>query len=378
MLRATSPQINNPLEAANLKALCELTGPCITVLLPNYRPGAASAPEAVSLKQLIRTAAELPAIRRMGQEAAALLTPLSDLAAAEELESGGVGFALFSAPGFTAGFRNGLQAGSKLSVGKHAFVRPLLAEAYAPSDVFALGVSRKHLRLFRCRHSMAEELELPAGVPRNITEAVDSDQPDHDLANRSASGTSTGSAFAVRFGTGSDREAAPEYLHHFFALIDRGLHPLVKNAPVFPMGVAEEIAAFRKAARHLNLLEDYAAGSAEMFTAEETARKAREAALAEYRRRGEAVMAEFREMPDRGRTSSMLSQVLTAAEQGRIHQVILAEEAEIPAAHRKQLIEGEDVLNAIAVETIRNGGDVFTLPAQAMDDVTPVAAILRY
>jgi hypothetical protein len=372
------PQINKLLEAEDLERLCALSGPCITILLPAYRPGAASTPDAVPLKHLLRTASELPAVQKMGRDAVALLDLLRELADTPEIESGGKGLALFSAPAFTAGYRNGWRVEPKLAIGRHPFIRPLLAEAFGPSKVFALGVSRKHLRVFHCRHWTGEECELPAGVPKSLEEAGEFDQPDHDLANRSASGTSTGSRFAVRFGTLSDRESAPEYLHHYFALVDRGLHPVVKGTPVFLMGVAEELAAFRKAARHVNILETEAVGSVDFVTAEEAARKAREAALAWYRRRGESVLREFREMTNRGRAASGVSQILAATEHGRVHQLLLAEDAEIPAKQRKGLLDGEDVLNAIAVGTIRKGGEVFTLPAQEMGDVTPVAAILRY
>ena len=380
----TLPQINKPLAARDLEKLCSLPGPCITVLLPGYRPGAASTPENVPLKHLLRTASDVPAIRRMGPDAAALLEPLRELANTPVLESGGGGLALFSAPGFTAGYRcgwtegpkEGWAEGPKLVAGRHAFIRPVLDQALAPAEVFALVLSRKNLRLFRCRDWKAEALEIPPGVPKSLAEAGAFDQPDHTLANRSASGTSTGSRFAVRFGTLSDREAAPEYLHHYFALIDRGLHPLVKEAPVFLMGVAEETAAFRKAARHLSLLETEAVGSADLVTAEECAPKVRQAALARYVLRAENVLREFREMPDRTRTASGLSQVLAAADRGRVHQLLLAGQAEIPAKQRKGLMDGEDVLNAIAVETIRKGGEVFTLPETKMGDL--VAAILRY
>jgi hypothetical protein len=378
MPQATLPQINKSLEVAELERICSLPGPCITILLPAYRPGAASSPEAVPLKHLLRAAAEQPAIKRMAQHASPLLEPLRELADTPELESGGMGLALFSAPGFAAGYRNGSQAGPKLEAGQHPFIRPLLTYAFAPGEVFALALSRKHPRLLRCRHSAAEEIALPPGVPKSLAEAGEFDQPDHDLANRSASGTSTGSRFAVRFGTLSDRESAPEYLHDYFALMDRGLHPLVKDTPVFLMGVAEEIAAFRKAARHLKILETQFAGSAEFAAAEEIAGKARESALESYRRRGEDALRELREMPDRNRVCIGLAPVLAAAEHGRVHQLLLAEETEIPAKHRKDLMEGEDVLNAIAVETIRLSGQVFTLPAEAMGDAAPVAAILRY
>jgi hypothetical protein len=378
MSQATLPQIEKTLEVADIERLCALTGPCISIFLPAYRPGAGSTPEVVPLKYLLRTASEMPAVRKIGLEAAASLNRLRELAESPELESGGRSVALFSAPEFIAGYRNGWRFGPKLAVGQCPFIRPLLEEAFTPGDVFALGLGRKHLRLFRCHHGEGEELQLPKGVPASLAEAGEFDQPDHDLANRSASGTSTGSRFAVRFGTGTDREAAPAYLHHYFTLIDRGLHPLVKNAPVFLMGVAEETAAFRKAARSLTLLETEATGSTDIITPEQASQKAREAALNWYRQRSRNALSEFRELTDRTRALSGVTKVLAAAENGRVHQLLLAEDNELPAKQRKGLLNGEDVLNAIAVKTIRTGGEVFTLPAPEMDEVSPVAAILRY
>jgi hypothetical protein len=378
MPQATLPQINKPLEAADLERLCSLQGTCITVLLPGYKPGAASTPDATPLKHLLRTAVDTPALRKMGKEANALLEPLQELAETPDLKSGGEGLALFSALGFTAGYRASARVAPKLVAAKHPFIRPLLADAYAPAEMFALALSRKHPRLFRCHHRAAEELDFPPGVPKSLAEAGEFDQPDHDLANRSASGTSTGSRFAVRFGTLSDRESAPEYLHHYFALVDRGLSPLVKAVPVLLMGVAAEIAAFRNVRCHLNLMETQFAGNADFATADDAAGKAREAAFASYRLQGENMLREFREMPDRNRACTGLSRVLAAADQGRVHQLLLAEETQIPAQQRKNMLDGEDVLNAIAVQTIRKSGHVFTLPAEVMGDAAPVAAILRY
>ena len=86
-------------------------------------------------------------------------------------------------------------------------------------------------------------------------------------------------------------------------------------------------------------------------------------------------------MPDRARTLVGGSKILAAAEEGRLHQLFIAEEGEVhamQASHRQDLMQGEDVLNAIAVETIRKGGQVFTLPQAAMGAAAPVAAILRY
>ncbi|HLH43503.1 MAG TPA: hypothetical protein VKV74_10980 [Bryobacteraceae bacterium] len=373
-------RLDAPLDAAWIERLCMVRGLCFTMLLPPYRPAAQSAPESVPLKHLIRVAEELAVASKLGQDALALLEPLHELAEDRRFMEGGKGLALFRARGFTAGCRVSGQPGEKAILALHPFIRPLLLEAFAPREVFALGISRKHVRLFRCAGGRCEEQELPPGVPKNFAEAFDFDQPDHDLQNRSASGASTGTGF-VKFGTLSDREAAPEYLHHYFSRIDRGLRPLAKNTPVFLMGVAEDLAAFRKAAHHLNLLQAASEGSSEFRDAETVAGLAYAAVLASHRQRAESAFREFLEMPDRTRTLVGGSRILAAAEQGRLHRLFIAEEGEVHAmqtSHRQDLMQGEDVLNAMAVETIRRGGQVFVLPQATMGQAAPAAAILRY
>lgn len=96
MAQVTSPQIDKPPTRAAIEQLCALTEPYISILLPGYRPGGASTPETVPLKHPLRTAVDFPAIKEMGQEGAALLGQLHDLAD-PELEWGREGLALFCA-----------------------------------------------------------------------------------------------------------------------------------------------------------------------------------------------------------------------------------------------------------------------------------------
>ncbi|HEY6344183.1 MAG TPA: hypothetical protein VIY49_22045 [Bryobacteraceae bacterium] len=372
-------RLDKLLDAAEMQTLCSLPAPCFTIFLPRYRPAAQSAPETVPLKHLLRVAEESPEVHKLGETAAALLAPLREIAKSGALGSGGEARALFTAPGFAAAYRVGAELPEKLALGRHPYIRPLLAHAFAPHEVFALALSRKRLRLFRFLGEGTEERPLPPGVPASVAEAGDFDQPDHELRNRSASGPSTGTGFAVTFGTLSDRESAPEYLHNYFARVDRGLHAAVKNAPVFLLGVNEDLAAFRKASRHLNLLATQSEGSVDGHGIAEIGALAGAAALASYQAQGETALREFRDMADRARTLSGTSPVLAAAEEGRVHRLLLPEDGDIPApqdSSSQNLLASEDLLNAIAVEALRRSGQVFTLPT-ALLGAEPLA-ILRY
>jgi hypothetical protein len=66
-------------------------------------------------------------------------------------------------------------------------------------------------------------VELPAGTPLSLSEAMQTRQPDHVLDNKSSAGPSVGSMKGVMFGTATDRDTKDEHLLHYFREIDRAI-----------------------------------------------------------------------------------------------------------------------------------------------------------
>jgi hypothetical protein len=97
---------------------------------------------------------------------------------------------------------------------------------------------------------------------------------------------------------------------------------------------------------------------------------------------GKRWLADFREMPDRGRTADDVRQVLGAAAQGRVHRLCVREQTKVIGPMEPELdsahLGREDLINAAAVETLRTGGEVLVLPQDRMPVTHPLAAILRY
>jgi hypothetical protein len=257
-------------------------------------------------------------------------------------------------------------------IADHFYLAPFVSSAFAPHEFFVLGLSMKHLRLFRYVNGECYELPLPAGVPPSLDAAGGFDKPDHQLENRSASGPSTGAMKGVRVGTLSDREAFPEYLHHFFEIVDRGLKPVLDGKPLLLMGVHEEVAAYRRAAKYAHILTPDCPGNTEFLTVSNIAVCAADACRKHYQLLAERVLAELGEMSDRSRTLADVPAVVRAAGEGRVHRLCVRAGSEIAGPG------GEDLVNAAVVETLRHGGEVFMLPQDKMPAVQPLAAILRY
>jgi stalled ribosome rescue protein Dom34 len=104
--------------------------------------------------------------------------------------------------------------------------------------------------------------------------------------------------------------------------------------------------------------------------------------LAEYQRLGQGVLAELREMRDRSRAVFGVREVLQAAAAGRVHQLCVRSGTEMvgpmEAALNRANLPSEDLVNAAVVETLRNGGEVYLLPAEQMPVTESACAMLRY
>lgn len=372
MTTSTLSATSGILDSHAMKFLAGCRGPCITIIVPAHHPGAQEGSRRALVHALVRKAGEEMASSRFGGRVTELLAPLEEIAEESDVEGGGAGFAIFRSAETTARYYLPGNPAEKIVVGDHFYLAPFVTDAFAPHEFFALGLSRKHLRLFRYVNGEAQEIALPASVPASLEAAGGFDQPDHNLSTGSYAGPSVGNMRGVHAGTLSDREALPEYVHHFFTLVDRGLKSTLAGKPLLLMGVQEELAAYRRVAKYAHILTSDWVGNTDFFSPVEVASRAAEAVRTHCNLLAERVLAEYREMPDRGRTAGDVSTVVRAAADGRVHRLCVRAQTEFPGPH------GEDLINTAILETLRAGGEVFVLPQDKMLAGEPLAAILRY
>jgi hypothetical protein len=82
----------------------------------------------------------------------------------------------------------------------------------------------------------------------------------------------------------------------------------------------------------------------------------------------------FDKLAGTGHASAHVQEIVAAASTGRVERLFLSKNAAIPSALDGCL----DPLNMAAVQTLRHGGDVQTLPEASMPLGTAVCAIFRY
>lgn len=363
----------------DLKSLCASPSPCMTITLPAFHQGAQTLSYAIQLKQALRNVQQELFKQTFFDDAERLIAPLRKLIGTPEMNQSGCDMAIFRSPAVLLRFDLPAPVQFRSVVGRYFHVLPFLHQLSADREFYILELNQKHLHLLHYLDRACHEVPLPSALPESVEQDGAFDAPDHTLRNRSAAGTSNGSMSAVSFGTGSEREKGSERLHHFFKSVDDGLSALLKGQPLLLSGARHEVAIYRRASTYSGLLESDIEKDLHSLPPDEVARLARTSLQHQSRREANHQLQQLRELAGSARISTGVRPVLKAASEGRVAKLILAEEADF-AATREALESDsqEDLLNAAAVLSIRNGGQVFTLPAEAMGPEAPVAAILRY
>jgi len=363
----------------DLKLLCASPSPCITISLPAFHQGAQTLPYTTQLKQALRAVQQELFKQTFFDEAESLIEPLRELVAAPEMNQNGRDTVIFRSPAVLLRFDLPGPVQFRSVVGRYFHVAPFLHQLSATREFYILELNQKHIRLLHNVDGACVGVPLPSSVPENVEQDGAFDAPDHTLRNRSSAGASTGAMTAVSFGTGSEREKSSQRLHHFFKSVDEGLANVLRGQPLLLSGASYEVAIYRRAAIYAGLLETGIQKDLHSLALDDVARLGQESLHCDSRREAERQLRQLRELAGSGRIATGIRPVLKAASQGRVAKLILAEDTEF-AATREALESdsSEDLLNAAVVLSIRNGGEVFTLPADSMGAEAPVAAILRY
>jgi Bacterial archaeo-eukaryotic release factor family 3 len=374
-----------------IRDLVRTEGPCITVILPPYRPGEPGKPAASILKTDLQEAAGKLAARKIAKPLIEeLLEPLHQLTHEEEsLAGSGLARAILRSHGVFRQFElpvppTPVQA---CAVGDCFWIRPILKSLAVPERIYVLDLNKKSVTLLECGLSDAAPVVLPKGTPRTLDEALNFDVPDHDLMNRSSAGPSTGAMGGVKFGTGYGREAQRAHLHDFYKAVDRGVNEVLRSVewPLVLAGVEEDVDVYRSVNIYPHVAEkSIPAGAGQPLASSHILRQARDAVLFDLERRAELRVAEFKERFAPARFSLDLDAILRAAAEGRVCDLYLDEngvrvgnfEGKIFGGHANW--HNEDLLNVAAVETLLGGGGVYPLPSHSMPSGAIAAAMFRY
>jgi len=367
--------IEEPLNS--IEQLSELTEtampPCLSIYLSAYSPENDSIPFGVQLQAALqRISQRLDSTPMFPGGEDLPLEQLRQFAKERRWVKERGGFAIFCARNLIRIFRTSHVVSESEHVGNQFRITPLLSALTKHPQFVILALSEKHVRLLRCSSLEAVEVELPASIPRSVEQAGAFDQPDHDLENRSAAGSAAGSRRRIHFGTNTAEEKTEEYISHFFRIIDHEVKQLYgqQELPLILAAVERELALYRKLSGYPHLLQRSIQGSPERVSNLQLHHSALRVLDAEAAIEETTLLSQFVEKQSSGLTLTDIPAIIAAARLGHIQLLLLSEQ--------KVASDEEELLNSIAIETLRHRGHVATFVHQQLPSGSSAAAILRY
>ena len=182
------------------------------------------------------------------------------------------GLAVFVAPEFVRTFRLRSSVGDMTVVGTNFHTRPLLELMMEPDWFWVLSIGRGETRLFEGSRDGLEAVDL-ASVPDSMKDALQVDEPPHDLMNRAtpdagstpqadkaspapgdvrglAKGTSGSGRVSqppIYYGYGAGEDDEKPHLRSFFTKVDRALQDMLEGTrePVILAAPEREASMYR-------------------------------------------------------------------------------------------------------------------------------------
>jgi hypothetical protein len=275
-----------------------------------------------------------------------------------------------------------------IMVGRRFHVRPLLP-LLAGGRYLVLALSRKNLQLFQGDRYQFEEIDLPDDTPKTMTDALQY-EPEQQLQYHTKTGSVTGRRAAMFHGHGAGVDDQNENLERYFQIVDRTLFPLLEDTkcPVVLVGTEELHPVYRRVTRSRAILSGGIAGNVSEFSPDVLQRKAWDIALDYYLQEERDAVRTFQDNLNGDRVVGDLQKVLTAAFDGRVEDLFVAEDElvwglfhpELRQVIVKEKVEGTvvELLDEAVFWTLTKNGTVYIRKREEMPVDTIICARLRY
>ncbi|MGB3212511.1 MAG: hypothetical protein WBB19_17555 [Desulforhopalus sp.] len=215
-------------------------------------------------------------------------------------------------------------------VGRRFHVRPLLP-LLAGRPYLVLALSGNRLQLFQGDRFQLEEIDLPEDTPRSMSDVLQYDDPERQLQFHTKTGTAGGKRGAMFHGQGVGIDDQNHNLERYFQEVDRSLFPLLEDGrvPIILAGTEELHACYRGITRSHTILPRGIAGNVSELSEEILHQKAWDIAGDYFSEQEQEVVRNFQDNLGSVKVIDDLESVLTAAFDGRIEVLFVAENEQV-------------------------------------------------
>jgi len=364
--------------------------PCLSLYQPTHRSHPEKQQDLIRFRNLVREL-ELSLRRKYAnRESAPILRPFHDLAQNDAFWNHALdSLAIFATPDLFKVYRLQRPLRELAIVADSFHTKPLMRILQSMDCYHVLGLNRQEARLFEGNRYALDEIELPSGFPRTVSDVVG--HKEGGLERKSRVYGSAGPGRTTRHGTDLRQEEIDSDKERFFRAVDGAVRERFSRPSGMPLLLAalpEHHHLFRAVTRNPSLMTDAIDTDPSALSINELRDRAWELVLPVYLDRLKSLIDRFNAAKTAERGSHDLAEIARAAAAGRILTLLIEADRVIPghfdpesgaiqfAEFREPMVD--DLLDDLSEYALKTGGEVVIAPAERMPTDTGIAAIYRY
>ena len=378
-----------------IESLAELASvhrpPCLSLYQPTHRRHPENQQDPIRFRNLVK---ELEASLRQkfpAVETRLLLEPFEALADDHDFWNHTLdGLAVLGGPSLFRVFRLQRPVAELAVVADSFHLKPLRRFLQSVGRYQILGLSLHEIHLYEGNRDVLDEIELAAGVPRTITEALGDELTEPHQTVASYGGVRQGSD-AMHHSHGDRKDETDIDAERFFRVVDRAVmesYSRPSGLPLLLAALPEHHHRFQQVSHNPFLMAEGLTINPDDLSIDELQERAWQVVEPQYQARLATLVDEFAVAKSKGLGSDDLVQVAQAAAGGRVATLMIEADRQIAgrldsATGRFELADlshpqVDDLLDDLGELVERMGGRVLVIPAERMSTRTGLAAIYRH
>lgn len=262
-------------------------------------------------------------------------------------------------------------------------IKQLISEFQSNQKYYILALSPNHNNLYQASRNNIEKVELE-DLPLNIKDFLNLD----DEAAEKHQSVNTAGGSAVFHGQGGASDDDNEDLIHYLKEIDRVINLELKEEEDFLVIAADDsvYSLYKNINSYQNILNQNLSGNTKQMNKKELREKSWELVEPHLNDYLKNIRDKYLELKASEKTSNELEDIVEAANYSKIDTLLINKKAEKTGAFNEneneiKIIDNDkdyDLYNYAAVQTIKNGGNVYALEKEEMPEAEDILAIYRY
>ncbi|MFP4064211.1 MAG: hypothetical protein ACLFS0_01750 [Bacteroidales bacterium] len=297
------------------------------------------------------------------------------------------GLAVFLSPGKFAYSVFPVRFKEYAEVNTYFYLLPLIPVFNGDGQFFVLALSLNQVRLFEGTRDHIGEIAIEDLVPQTLQDTVGHDYEQKSLQFRTGQ---SGQGKSVYHGQGGGKDHKKEEIVKHLREVDRSLNKVLRDydAPLVVACVDYVFALYKTVNTYNHLYPKNISGNPDEEHMESLHQKAWTLLRDEFEKHRKEALRQYEFLLSKGRTASIIDDVVAAAKEGRIETVFIEKNQSLWGRMDKEsgkvIVEEEKspdnhcLLDRIAKETFLQGGKVYIQNPEEMPADTLVAASLRY